>query len=65
MPTFRAYLMNAAGNITWGDWIEAADQDEAEARARALCGEGAPTVELWRGAERLAELHCEPAAGED
>jgi hypothetical protein len=59
MPTFRAYLLNPAGRITWGEWIEAADQQEAEAAAARLCDGGHPKVELWRGRERLAELPCE------
>jgi hypothetical protein len=62
MPTYRAYLLNPAGRITWGDWIEADDQQEAEAKAHALCSEGSPMVELWQGAERLAEIPCDPAA---
>ncbi|HEY3814856.1 MAG TPA: hypothetical protein VGL66_16685 [Caulobacteraceae bacterium] len=59
MPAYRAYLLNAAGKIIWGDWIEATDQKEAEAKAHALCNEGTPVVELWQGARRLAELPCD------
>ena len=61
MPTYRAYLLNPAGKFAWRDWIEAADQQEAEAKAHALCNEGAPTVELWQGGRLLAELPCESA----
>jgi hypothetical protein len=60
MPVYRAYLLNAAGKITWGDWIEAANQQDAESKAHALCGGGAPMVELWQGTRRLAELPCDP-----
>lgn len=60
MPTFRAYLLDPRGKITWGDWIEAADLDEAEAKARALCDAGSPTVELWQGSDRLADVPCDP-----
>jgi hypothetical protein len=62
MPFYRAYLLDAAGKITWGDWIEADDQEGAKAKAHALCTEGAPTVELWQGTRRLAELPCDPKA---
>jgi hypothetical protein len=61
MPTFRAYLRNPAGRITWGEWIEAKDQAEAERLAHALCSDGAPTVELWQGKHFVAELPCETA----
>jgi hypothetical protein len=60
MRTYRAYLLNPAGKIVWGDWVEAADQNEAEAKARELCKEGVPTVELWHGAQRLADVPCDP-----
>ena len=60
MQTFRAYLLNPAGKIVWGDWIEAADQAQAEAKARELCKEGAPHVELWQGREMLADVPCDP-----
>lgn len=59
MPTFRAYLLNPAGRIVWGDWIEADSQEEAERRAAELCDVGTPTVELWKGSELVAELPCE------
>lgn len=64
MPTYRAYVLNRAGRITWGDWIEARDQREAEAKARELCREGAPAVEIWRGPKRVAAIRCgsDPAA---
>lgn len=59
MPTYRAYILNPAGRITWGDWLEAADQAEAEAKAHALSDTG--SVELWQGTERLAGF---PRAGD-
>lgn len=58
MPTFRAYTLNAKGKITWGDWIEAADLEEARRKAHALCDRGHPTVELWQGAKKLDEVAC-------
>ncbi|MBS0360267.1 MAG: hypothetical protein JSR98_02710 [Proteobacteria bacterium] len=58
MPTYRAYTLNAAGKITWGDWIEADDLAAAERRAHELCDEGHPTVELWQGARKVGEVVC-------
>ncbi len=60
MPTYRAYTLNAAGRITWGEWIEAENLADAEAQAAQLCKSGAPTVEIWEGAKRLAEIACDP-----
>jgi hypothetical protein len=60
MPTFRAYTLNPAGKITWGDWIEAADLEEARRKAHELCDDGHPTVELWDGPRKLAEVTCRP-----
>jgi len=62
MAIYRAYLLNDAGKIKWGEWIEAADQQEAETKAHALCSEGVPVVELWKDAHRIAELPCDPKA---
>lgn len=58
MTTFRAYRLNAAGRITWGEWIEAADLAEAETKARELCTEGTPVVELWEGDRPVSEVPC-------
>ena len=58
MPTYRAYTLNAAGKITWGDWIEAEDLEEARAKAHALCDQGHPTVELWQGPKKVGEVPC-------
>jgi hypothetical protein len=62
LQTFRAYLLNDEGRITWGEWIEAADEGEARAKAKALCSRGTPTIELWQGPRKLAEDRCEPPA---
>jgi hypothetical protein len=53
MQTFRAYLAGPGGAITWAAWIEAVDQPSAELRARALCSQGTPMVDLWSAAARL------------
>lgn len=62
MRTFRAYLLDAHGKITWGEWIEAADLAEAEAVARTLCDAGSPTVELWEGPRPVSDVPCDPEA---
>ena len=60
MKTFRAYLLDPAGKIVWGDWLEAASLEEAEARARELCRTGTPAVELWQGPRPISEVPCDP-----
>jgi hypothetical protein len=60
VPTFRAYLLDTQGRITWGDWIEATDEAEALEKAKALCREGVPTVEVWQGTKKVGEDHCHP-----
>ena len=61
MQTFRAYLLDVNGKIVWGDWVEAATEQEAMIKAHALCKEGTPTVELWKGARHIAEIPCHEA----
>ena len=53
---YRVYKLNPAGRIVSGQWIEADNETEACIRAQALCDAGAPQVELWQGARRLAVL---------
>lgn len=59
MRTFRAYLLNPAGRITWGEWIQAADLAEAEVKARELCNGGTPVVELWEGSTPVSDVPCD------
>jgi 4-alpha-glucanotransferase len=47
MQTFRAYLQDDVGAITWASWIDADHLDEAKRKARDLCGDATPTVDLW------------------
>ncbi len=58
MAAYRAYRLNPAGRITLGEWIEAANDEEAKARAHDFCDEATPTVELWKGAACIAVLPC-------
>lgn len=60
MPTFRAYLLDADGKITWAEWIEAASENEALDKAKAFCRDGVPTVEVWQGTKKVGEDHCFP-----
>lgn len=58
MPTYRAYLLSATGRITWGEWFEAADDDDAMAVARERCKAGVPMVEVWRNRDKLGRFVC-------
>ncbi|WP_374470896.1 hypothetical protein [Phenylobacterium sp.] len=55
MQTFRAYLQDAAGVITWAAWIEAANRDDAQGQALALCPGQSPHLDLWSATERKLE----------
>lgn len=52
MQTFRAYLRDAAGVITWAAWVEAGDAADARAQAGALRPGQNPSVDLWSATER-------------
>lgn len=52
MQTFRAYVQDAAGTITWAAWIEAAHRDAAQIQAQALRPGQSLTVDLWSAGER-------------
>lgn len=58
MQTFRAYLQDAAGAITWAAWIDAAHLAEAKSKAQDLCSEVTPTVELWSATDRRPGDAC-------
>lgn len=52
MQTFRAYLRDAAGVITWAAWVEAGNAADAQSQASALRPGQTPSVELWSATER-------------
>ena len=54
MQTYRAYLIDPDGRIRHGAWIEAADEVEANRKAREMAQGG--KVELWFGPVRLAVI---------
>lgn len=58
MQTFRAYLQNGVGAITWAAWIDAGHLDEAKLKAQSLCGEGTPTVDIWSATDRRPGASC-------
>lgn len=47
MQTFRAFLQDASGAITWASWVEAANLAQAKQVAQALSAGQAPNVDLW------------------
>jgi hypothetical protein len=59
MQTFRAYLQDAAGTITWAAWIDAAHLEDAQGQARDLCRDADPTVDLWSATDRRLSPGCE------
>jgi hypothetical protein len=59
MQTFRAYLQDDAGAITWAAWIDAVHLNDAKLKAQDLCGEATPTVELWSETDRRPGSNCE------
>jgi len=58
VQTYRAYLLDEQDKIVWGEWIEAADEQQAVALARARRPDGAPRVEVWLGATKLVADPC-------
>ena len=45
MPTYRLYRLDGAGRISGADWIEAADDEDAQVQARSQTSSGG--YELW------------------
>jgi hypothetical protein len=52
MQTFRAYIQDATGTITWAAWIEAPHREDAQAQADVLCGGQPHKLDLWSATER-------------
>lgn len=57
MQTFRAFLQDASGAITWASWVEAATLAQAKQVAQVQCAGQAPSVDPWFTTAR------EPAPG--
>lgn len=58
MQTFRAYLEDATGVLTWAAWIDAAHHSEAMQKAQDLCGAATPKVEAWSPTDRRPGPGC-------
>lgn len=58
MSTFRAYLQDDAGALTWAAWIDAAHRSEAMTKAQELCGPATPTLEVWFATDRRPSSAC-------
>ncbi|HKR87968.1 MAG TPA: hypothetical protein VJS38_07310 [Phenylobacterium sp.] len=58
MQTFRAYLQDGDGAITWAAWIDAVHVAEAKLMAQDLCGAETPTVDLWSPTDRRLTAVC-------
>lgn len=56
--TFRAYVLDQTGRIAQGEWIEAANEEEALSKARELCRDDSSSIELWLGARKLGQDPC-------
>jgi hypothetical protein len=52
MQTFRAYIQDAAGAITWASWIDADHRADAQGKAQALRPGQALTLDLWSATDR-------------
>jgi len=59
--TFRIYCYDAANKLVTADWIEAASDEEAVAKAEAA-GFGTK-CEVWDGRRLVAELEAERRTG--
>lgn len=66
MPTYRVYVLDGAGRIVRGEWIEADSPMAAEDAARGQCETGALMIELWRGGAMISRHYCgeRPAKGD-
>jgi hypothetical protein len=59
MPSYRAYQVDASKRILSATWVEAANDEQAKAKAAAeLCEEDIPTVELWQATRLVDEIAC-------
>jgi hypothetical protein len=59
MQTFRAYVQDASGTITWAAWIDAAHREDAHGQAQAMRRGETPTLELWSATDRRPDAACQ------
>lgn len=58
MADYRVYRINAQGRVASAEWVSAPSDSAALKNAHELCDERHPSVEVWRGAERLGLIPC-------
>lgn len=59
MPSYRAYQVDARKRILSATWVEAANDEQAKAKATAeLCEEDIPLIELWQATRLVDEIDC-------
>jgi hypothetical protein len=61
MLAYRLYCLDGAGKIDLADWIEAADDERAIAKARKMKN-GAAKCEVWQGQRLVTTLRTEDLA---
>ena len=57
LRAYRIYCLDVERRIVSGDWLEAADDDDAIARAEAMDVGG--KCEIWEGDRRVAQIEQE------
>jgi hypothetical protein len=62
LANYRLYRLDGAGKISSAEWLEAADDADAERQARD--GNSGGTVELWDRNRLVARIELEGSAGE-
>lgn len=61
MVAYRLYCLDREGHINTADWIEAADDSDAIAKARDLKRNGLK-CEVWQGRRLVAKLEAHDLA---
>ncbi len=61
MADYRIYKLNELDRIVSADWIQAETDHQALSVARSLCGEGAPSVEVWQLQSKIGLVSCDEA----
>jgi hypothetical protein len=59
MPNYRAYQVDGHKRILSATWVDAANDEEARAKAVSeLCEDDIPAIELWQATRLVDELDC-------
>lgn len=56
--SYRLYRLDGRGKLRSGEWVEAADDQDACKRALDHCDEGTPAVEIWERARLVGRVEC-------